>query len=101
MTEWRAADLIRKIKGETAERYVDRHKAFDLAVMALKEIEPYREIGTVKECREAREKQIPIKPITHRDTNRADCPVCGATVRGIKEPFGGWCSKCGQKLDWE
>ncbi len=50
---------------------------------------------------DAVQKQIPKKPITHKDTNRADCPVCGATVRGIKEPFGDWCSKCGQKLDWE
>lgn len=25
----------------------------------------------------------------------------GATVRGIKDPFGDWCGKCGQKLDWE
>lgn len=48
----------------------------------------------------ALEKQIPKKPITYKDTNRADCPVCGATVRGIKEPFGDWCSKCGQALDW-
>lgn len=46
------------------------------------------------------ERMIPKKPITHKDTNRADCPVCGATVRGIKEPFGDWCSKCGQALDW-
>lgn len=45
-------------------------------------------------------KQIPKKPIIHRGTNRADCPTCNATVRGIKEPFGNWCSKCGQKLDW-
>ncbi len=57
-------------------------KAFEMAVAAL-------------------EKQMPKKPVTHKDTNRADCPVCGATVRGIKEPFGDWCSKCGQKLDWE
>ena len=49
----------------------------------------------------ALEKQIPKKPITYKGTNRADCCVCGATVRGIKEPFGDWCSKCGQKLDWE
>lgn len=49
----------------------------------------------------ALEKQIPKKPITHEGTNRVDCPICGATVRGIKEPFGDWCSKCGQRLDWE
>lgn len=46
-------------------------------------------------------KQIPKKPITYKGTNRADCPLCGATVRGIKEPFGDWCSKCGQALDWD
>ncbi len=49
---------------------------------------------------EAREKQTAKKPITYERTNRADCPVCGATVRGINKPFGGWCSYCGQKLDW-
>jgi len=52
------------------------------------------------ECQETKERRIPKKPIMHKDTNRADCPICGATVRGIKEPFGDWCSKCGQKLDW-
>lgn len=30
MTEWRAADLIRRIKGETADKYIDRHKALDI-----------------------------------------------------------------------
>ena len=49
---------------------------------------------------EALEKQIPMKPITYAGTNRADCPKCGSTVRGIKEPFGDNCSKCGQKLDF-
>ena len=49
---------------------------------------------------QALEKQIPKKPITYKDTNRADCPCCGATVRGIKNPFGDWCSNCSQKLDW-
>lgn len=56
--------------------------ACDLAIVALK-------------------KQIPLKAIAHHGTNRADCPVCSTTVRGIKEPFGDWCSKCGQALDWK
>ena len=62
------------------------------------EVEDYKqalEIGV-----KALEKQIPKKPITHSNTNRADCPCCGATVRGIKNPFGDWCSNCSQKLDW-
>lgn len=48
----------------------------------------------------ALEKQIPQKPITYKGTNCADCPICGARVRGIDKPFGNWCSKCGQALDW-
>ena len=34
-------------------------EAFDIAIKALEEIQQYREIGTVEECREAREKQKP------------------------------------------
>ena len=34
-------------------------EAFDMEIEALKEIQQYREIGTVKECREAVEKQKP------------------------------------------
>lgn len=45
-------------------------------------------------------RQNPKKTKTHEGTNRADRPVCGATVRGIEKPFGDYCSKCGQKLNW-
>lgn len=48
----------------------------------------------------AMRKQIPEKPVTYKETNRADCPVCGETVRGIDKPYGKYCSGCGQKLDW-
>lgn len=48
----------------------------------------------------ALEKQIAKEPITYKNTNLADCPICKATVRGIKNKFGDWCSGCGQKLDW-
>ena len=57
----RAIDLLRRIKTEeTHERYIDRHKAFDLAISAL-------------------EKQIPKRPIN--DTLYwAICPACGGSV---------------------
>ena len=32
-------------------------------------------------------KEIPKKPITYPGTNRANCPVCMKTVRGIGKPF--------------
>ena len=34
-------------------------EAFDMEIEALKEVQQYREIGTVEECREAVEKQKP------------------------------------------
>lgn len=51
-------------------------------------LEQYEAIGNVEECRVAAERMKPKKPITYTDTNRADCPTCGATVRGIDKPFG-------------
>lgn len=76
-------------------------KAVGMAIKALEEVQQYRAIGTPEECQTAVEKQTAKKAITYRGTNRADCPACGATVRGIGAPFGNWCSKCGQRLDWE
>lgn len=75
--------------------------AYAMAIKALEEVQQYHKIGTPEEFRAAAEKQTAKKAITYRDTNRADCPACGATVRGISAPFGNWCSKCGQRLDWE
>ena len=69
-------------------------------IHAMEEFNQYRSIGTLDECREAREKQKGKKPITYAGTNRADCSVCGATVRGIAKPYGGYCSKCGHAIDW-
>lgn len=72
----------------------------DFAELFFEELRQYREIGTPEEYRAAVEKQTAKKPVTYKGTNRADCPICGATVRGISKPFGDWCSNCGQKLDW-
>lgn len=49
---------------------------------------------------EALEKQIPKKPIAVYDAYRHDCPECGAYVGALATPFGNWCRKCGQRLDW-
>lgn len=84
MTEQEAIEVIKRVYNVSCPDYEDEmlyEKAIELAIKAL-------------------EKQIARKPITYNDTNRADCPICKATVRAIKEPFGNWCSICGQKLDW-
>lgn len=50
-------------------------------------------------AQEALEGRTPkkLKPTKEQTGDR---PVCGATVRGIEKPFGDYCSKCGQKLNW-
>ena len=73
---------------------------FNMSTIGLKENSVKRVVKARDLAIKALEKQIPKKPITHSNTNRSDCPCCGATVRGIKNPFGDWCSNCGQKLDW-
>ena len=60
--------------------------------------EKYRAIGTVEECREARERQIPKKPI--HDGLYA-CPNCHTIMlQGAFEAKGKCCKECGQVLDW-
>ena len=46
-----ASEVFKQINGD------GRIKVFRTAIAALKEIQRYREIGTVEECREAVEKQ--------------------------------------------
>lgn len=82
-------------------------EALDMAISALKEIQQYREIGTVEECREAREKQKP-KKIIIRDWNPTKCPTCGhelSTSLGdgyYKHPtFLERCPNCGQVIQWK
>lgn len=73
-------DLTKKVWSNVPE-IIEYREALELAVKAL-------------------EKQIPKKPIIYPGTNRADCPICMKTVRGIGKPFGKHCAGCGQKLDW-
>lgn len=61
----------------------------------------YEDTGlTPEQVQELKERDTAKNPITYSGTNRADCPICGATVRGIGKPFGEFCGKCGQRLDW-
>lgn len=72
--------------------------ALNLSISSLEEIQQYRAIGTVEECREAREKQIPKKPI--HDGLYA-CPNCHTIMlQGAFEARGRCCKECGQVLDW-
>lgn len=80
------------------------------------ELDAYKELGTVEECREAVEKQKPKKPKASLKINPvidgngayvdADttvyllCPNCEELV-GIEENCDNYCRECGQKIDKE
>ena len=77
-------------------------ESLDMAIIALKEIQQYREIGTVEECREAVEKQKPKRPI--KDKWKHDCcPSCGWFVSeetGWGDRYNPHCENCGQAIQW-
>lgn len=71
------------------------------------EIEEYRAIGTVEECRAAVEKQRAKKPMNIRllETSGIHCGVCPicknpvyADLRNLNHRE--YCGHCGQAIDW-
>lgn len=56
--------------------------AIEEAIKALEEVQQYRKIGTVEECREAVEKQKPEKPEIYTDTISH-----GIAWRTLPEPY--------------
>ncbi len=122
MTENEAIEELRE-QIETAESMISFNMDFEpkhdnsvlenkiktakIAISALEEIQQYRAIGTVEECRKARERQMRKKVNNRkllRDFNktpysvRGDCPNCGSV--GLLSMNTDYCNACGQKLDW-
>lgn len=84
-------------------------EAKTVAVQALEEIQQYRAIGTLEECRAAVEKQTAKKVVSfeyHNGTINYGCPVCKwKIISKINDEwcagtFNEYCDRCGQKLDW-
>lgn len=88
-------------------------EAFDMAIEALKEVQWYRKVGTVDECREAREKRKPKNPEIYTDTRagmdlhdrpysrQVDvylCPSCGSCIGYVGESISSYCPDCGQAI---
>lgn len=88
-------------KGFDGKAYED----MEIAIKALEENQQYREIGTVDECKETREKQIGKKPqmvdvqpyFRKHYANKYSCPLCHQKIVIHQQKY---CSYCGQKLDW-
>lgn len=109
MTTEEAIEILEEVKelDDTMYAYNQVYmNALDIAISALKEVQQYREIGTVEECRGAMEKQK-AKKIIIRDWNSTKCPTCGhelSTSLGdgyYKHPtFLKRCPNCGQMIRW-
>lgn len=72
----------------------------DIAISALEEIQQYRKIGTVEECRKAVEKQKPKKPRDiEYDYSYFICPTCGEGIY-VSDNFEShkFCLNCGQAI---
>lgn len=83
--------------------YADRLDCIDYAISALKEVQQYREIGTVEECRKAVEKQKAKNPVKDKYHHNC-CPNCGWIVSGeggYGEEFCPHCENCGQAIQWD
>lgn len=80
-----------------------------VAIESMKKLQQYRAIGTVEECREARERQSVKKPIEYEDKYYA-CPVCSNVLMYKWEKYPSqlkdkkcalpYCLSCGQAIDW-
>lgn len=86
--------------------FEDRLGCIDYAISMIKEAERYREIGTLDEIREAKEKRTPMQPDVEGD-GEADgfpvydtwiCPSCGEAYE-IGYDDHDFCPKCGQKIN--
>ena len=68
-------------------------------ITALREIQQYREIGTVEECREARERQKPMK-VKEVHVDEYYCPACGSENCCDQGIVGDrYCPYCGHAID--
>lgn len=82
-------------KGADGKAYED----MEMAIRALEEIQQYREIGTVDECREARERQKKKRGIPYnsgKNHKLVECPNCHKDMDLYYE----YCHHCGQAVDW-
>ena len=117
MTENEAIEALRLINTSRVHPFYsweEMAEVRDIAISALKEIQQYREIGTVEECREARDKQksknpkesLKVEPVIDGNGAYVDantmvyllCPNCGEMV-GLDDNCDRFCRECGQAIE--
>lgn len=89
MTENEAIREFQNIRPHSGMIPVRMAEAVDTAIQALEEVQQYRAIGTVEECREAVEKQTAKKPdgtLYTTKAQRTGCSMCGFGIHMEKRP---------------
>lgn len=77
-------------------------EACDFTIAALEELQQYRQVGTIEECRETREKMEPRKPLRGKYKHNY-CPRCCWIVHFPESRIDkvvSYCKNCGQAIDW-
>lgn len=63
------------------------------------ELQEYRKIGTVDECRKAMEREMP-KKVKYNRQSLPFCMNCGITLSNYSGEEN-YCENCGQAIKWE
>ena len=111
MTEQEAIEIMEEVKSLDDSLYAydpAYMEALEIAISASKEVQRYRKIGTVEECREDREKKTPKKCDIEvlPDYIYYKCPTCMAVHMTFYKPNGPktgeipkFCKWCGQAIE--
>ena len=87
----KAIDCLKADKEYLTDMKICDGEEMDMAIKALEEVQQYRAIGTIEECRVAVDRMNPKKTAIEAIKVHT-CPVCG---------FGGiydYCGNCGQRV---
>lgn len=92
MTENEAKDILNEIMeldDSMAQYNLTYMKAMEVAIKALEEVQQYRQIGTVEECRAAVEKQNVNKELeSHDEKHILEC--CISLMQEVVNEFAEW-----------
>lgn len=105
MTENEAIEIL-TLSNDMKKKLPNLQEVYEVAVKALQEIQQYRSIGTVEECREAMERQKAKTPDIWGDGysggklvyDMYDCPNCGKSYEIECERYK-HCPECGQAIN--
>lgn len=105
LQQYRTTGLTPRMVEELKENDKRSHK---LAVQRAAELDEYRAIGTVEECRAALERQQAKKPSEQSCAEKTHykCPDCGYVLQTVYADgyrLGNqtkFCEMCGQAIDW-